>query len=169
MSEQDDINPYEAPQSKPLLARPVEECMKRPVSVKWALAMMAAAAHCLGYHYFMLFTKHGWQWMTDDLLGTTLDALRVVVFFVLWFGGRRPWVFWITSVQLGLNLTNFGKAVIKGPAIPAHDLSEQIGFYLAGILLCYHFYRFTFGQPSRVYYRIAQADAGTMKEQVRLD
>jgi len=158
MSEQNEINPYAAPQSETLRARPAEELMKRPASVKWALAMMIGSVLAISILEAQLFAEHGWRLWTDQPFATLQDASRFVACFALLFGGRRPWVFWTTVVSLAFHLINMTQGILLGsPAIPMHDLASRAVLYVAGLLICFHFYRFTFCRPSRTYFRISKA------------
>ncbi len=157
MSEQYENNLDPTPQSEVLAARSVEERMKRPVSVKWALVMMLGSVICISILEAQVFGEYGWRLWTDHPLATAEDVSRIAACFALLFGGRKPWVFWLTVMQLSLHLINFGKSIIWGlPAIPANDMASQISFFLVGVLLCYHYYRFTFCGPSRRYFHVAR-------------
>lgn len=155
MNEQNEINPYAAPQSEALRARPEEERMKRPASVKWALVMMILSVLFISILEMPLFLEKGWRVWTDQPSAALQDFCRLVACFGLLSAGRKPWVFWITVVVLAFHLNNMAKNILFGfPAIPENDIVSRVMLFVVGLLICFHFYRFTFCRPNHAYFRI---------------
>jgi len=159
MNEQEEINPYAAPQSETSVGRPAEERIRRPASVKWVLAMMILAVITTSILHAQLFPEQGWRLWTDYPLGTVLDASKFIGCFALLFGGRRPWVYWAALVPLAGAVISGVQMFLRGwPGLFRFDpFGKSIeGFFI--LLFFYLCYRFIFGQPSRAYFGVSRVN-----------
>lgn len=165
MNEQDEINPYAAPQSEPLTDRPVEERLKQPASVKWMMGLLIIAVITTTILHAQLFPEHRWRLWTDYPVGTAFDVSKFIACFAMLFGGRRAWVYWVTMVpQISFVMTGVQMLLRGWPELFRVDPLGKLVESVFLLLFFYLVYRFTFGLPSRIYFRIAKVDAEVKKE-----
>lgn len=156
MSQNNEFNPYAAPQTQSPEIPHHDAATKRPASVKWITALMVISVPATAFLYAELFPKHGWALWTDYPLGSVFDAAKVITCFALLFGGHKPWVFWTTSGTLAVMLYS----VLKGLIRPLPEWLELLQFDPFGravecttlFLVSFLLLRFAFGQPSRLYF-----------------
>jgi hypothetical protein len=156
MNENEEFNPYAAPQTQSPAIRHRDVAMKRPSSVKWAFLFLFAVVVSTAYLHAELFPQYGWHLWTDYPLGPIFDLFKFIAFFALLIGGHKPWVFWTTTVTLTVMLYS----VVKGLILGLPEFLDRLQFdpigkaveCLALFLVLFLLYRFAFGQPSRRYF-----------------
>ncbi|MFC5457177.1 hypothetical protein [Prosthecobacter fluviatilis] len=152
-------NPYAPPQAKVLVDQASKPSAKRPPSVRWALAMILVSTVVISYLEVQIFREQGWALWFGQPWSAAQDVLRIVAGLGLVFGVRKAWVYWATVVILAAHLINMGESILYGlPGAPPRDLSSQLEMVIAGLLLCFHFYRFAFCKPSRRYFGLVNVD-----------
>jgi hypothetical protein len=165
-------NPY-APPAEEVSAVADQTRVRRPVSVTLTLG------------YFILATVFSWvsAWnlirnmqkiqalmaeMMEREAGPPIilpelfmrPALRTIVLIILFAGSRRPFGYWTGVIALGLSccyhvmsrVGDLGNAELMSDS-GAKMLTVLLIFIDLNILVL--FYRFTFGRPSRAFYRVA--------------
>ncbi|MDZ4287386.1 MAG: hypothetical protein U0984_05485 [Prosthecobacter sp.] len=147
MNTDPNINPYAPPASDvspPALDKLPP--MKRPASVKCALAFFAVMPLMSSWTYFLILphlSEAGAVRMRQNLFIGGLVFL--VLLLLLWFAGRRRFGYWTGVVGLFLITA---RAMITIP-FGTNAVSAVPVLLLVTLL----FYRFTFGSPSRLYYQ----------------
>lgn len=151
--EDDRHDPY-APPVEPYVP-PVETKVRvrRPASVKWAIGIMTLASSGGLLVYTRAIAKYGIQVLTEYPLTSALDALRFFVTLALPFAGRKPWVLWSTACVLAIQIFNLGKHALNESLASPRDVGGSIAYIVFGGLMVVHFARFTFGKPSREYFK----------------
>ena len=152
MSDPEDINPYAAPQSQTLLTQPTNDQPRRPASVKWVLVLMFIAVIDVVHNHASYFLRYGSGLWTIYPWETAFGLLKCVTIFALLIGGQTPSVFWTTLVTLMAMLYSGVATFLREPT--DIQISEKVGAYCALFLYLYLLHRFTFGQPSRLYFGI---------------
>jgi hypothetical protein len=167
MSRDPHLNPYAPPTAEVVMPTTETELrMKRPRSVKWALAFFLFGTVVLLTVNGQWIAREGWQpflesCRTDPLMVVELVG-RFAGLFVLVFGGRRPWAYWVTVIALGIFLCGLPRTIYHqvGFAMAGRDAIDAVPelVVLTGFsaLLVWLFYRITFGRPSRLYFRVAK-------------
>jgi hypothetical protein len=158
-------NPYAPPASEPGL--PMAEAvpsMKRPASVKWAIAFLILGLIGFCSINGSLIVRNGWDYFVEAYrlypYSTIVPAIRIVALFVILFGGRTPVAYWAGVLALGATLcelpANF--QIQFAMALAARELFLRVLEMLVPIcltlLLVWLCYSFTFGKPSRQYFRL---------------
>jgi hypothetical protein len=150
----DKINPYQPPKSDTGPALGAEAVVKRPIAVKWVLTIQILTLIVIPLGYFNAFQKHGAIVFTVAPWATAGDAAQLLACFPLLLGVRRPWVYWVTVLFLALHLKGAATTLLgANPAFPYYDKATVAIAYVMGGFLGFLFYRFTFGHPSRHYFR----------------
>jgi hypothetical protein len=134
--------------------------MKRPASVKWALAVVTLIFGVALFYIVEEFVRNGWQRAFGLYFATVARTLRfglfVLGFILVWCGPRR--VAYGIGVIFLAGITYFA-TMASFETEPRFDSAEAQGEMLTACLvpaLCaWLFFRFTFGRPSRIYYRLA--------------
>jgi hypothetical protein len=164
-----DINPYTPPAAevaKPLMGEEVP--MKRPASVKWAMAFGVFAIFAFALINTRFVLDKGWLYWAEAYGSRPMNLVSAVVripgFGVMFSAGRRPLAYWAGVAVLGY--TSIEYPTHLGNQIAARfektDGRELVGITTIGLifalLLWWLFYRFTFGRPSRVYFRVVKSE-----------
>ncbi|MDZ4287387.1 MAG: hypothetical protein U0984_05490 [Prosthecobacter sp.] len=158
-----EVNPYAPPVSE--VANPLvdkEAPMKRPASVKWAMGVFIVllVGGCLGIGGFIV--ANGWAAFMDlhrtDPIAVGQSASRLLTFVAVIAGGR-PIAYWAGAIVLGWWVFLLSRALWYYPW-PLNEITPaMIGGTIGistSVFLAFLFYRFTFGRPSRLYYRVAK-------------
>jgi hypothetical protein len=163
MNSDSDLNPYAPPLSAvdTVKSDDAQAAVRRPASVKWTMAVMILFFGAAAYGFSQRFVKDGWEDASQSYFGTFQGLLRVALVMAplaLIFGGRRiiayavgvlalaalssvfAWGIWTTDFH-------FDTAEARGEALTAGVVT---------VVTCWLFIRFTFGRPSRSYFRIAK-------------
>ena len=163
-----EMNPYAPPGSDVSVQKRVDRVLRRrPPSVKWALAycnlvLVATWAKAWSIHERQQILKDSFadvpqpEWITPELLIRT--ALYIIPLILFNFSGRRRIGYQAGVVCLALICCQ--RAVEIPNAIALFDASLELVWPIRGLwflifsgLVGWLFYRFTFGQASRLYYR----------------
>ena len=166
-------NPYAPPESdfiSPIT--PGNAPMKRPKSTKWAITVfLFSVAFFVVLNGLFIYRGGGaifldsfWQSPWDLL--PVLTHLSALLSFILF--DRKPVAYWAGVVALGtmcigdiLVMRDQWSATWRNEddSSASMDLGPQISDIIGALfifgLMLYLFYRFTFGRPSRVYFRVA--------------
>ena len=167
MNSKDNLNPYAAPQSDVTPPKEGEPPMPRPASTKWLLGFM---------WFFIIFAivdefiEHQRSGQTPfsqfgslrAMLSVALIAISLIAFHLL----KRKlityllgilylllcnWVVWLQLARYVRKVISTGHLRTDASTVPG-----LITVLLLTTLLSWLFYRFTFGQASRRFYRLTQ-------------
>jgi hypothetical protein len=158
------INPYSPPATDVVPSCFDDEYpMKRPTSVKWAIAMVFLLLMGACATYAMNVANWGWQESLDSFSHDPLAMVDVVVRLlglITVFTGRS-----IRGFQFGVMVLGWGclmssqnvwlKVLTEGRIISPASFEGVLSLLLLG-LIYWLFIRFTFGLPSRLYFRVAK-------------
>ena len=172
-SEEGETNPYAPPASgtgpdlllsKGDLGEP-QATLKKPASSRWAVVLMLFSFVVFTYVTVLSINRVGLPAHLDlyqqNLLNIATPLMRFLALGALLVGGRASFVYWAGCVGLASSL--FDAVMTAYMTIQAALASSEAAgaiSYLpvqAGVLslLTWLWYSFTFGRPSRRYYRIA--------------
>ena len=162
------MNPYTPPFSD--VRRPVIKAappVRRPASSKWTIALFAMPV--IGALFFngRFIYDHGWGAMGKFYLSQPLAIIRLLLcvlgFMAFVAGARKPVIYVIGVLGLGWISFNLISDILQDlkRQLGALATPEAQGSVIGGIgmalSLAWLFVRFTFGLPSRLYYRISPA------------
>lgn len=160
MNENEDINPYAAPQAASLAApEPNASRLRRPRSVKWATWILGLNAIGLIVIYWQTIRAYGAEkvMQSQPLFDS---AFLIPIGFVIALFGRGKFAYYSISAVLGMMSFKVLKLVwsrlMTTPIFhKAFFIEHCVGLLLAyGII--YLFYRVVFGPPSRCYFDVAK-------------
>jgi hypothetical protein len=162
-----EVNPYAPPASEVGVreAAIAESQIERPKSVKWTIAVFLLLVAGLVITSGQFIYGKGWGALitgyrvNPSYLAT--HALFTAALTALLVGGRRPVVYWITTFSLALGCFNIANNLrFEWARAASHlggeEIGNKIGLVIFSFLLVYLFYRFTFGRPSRTYFRMSR-------------
>lgn len=168
--EGDDLNPYAAPQSDVAPASEAAATMKRPASSNWVvLFCLLISIWCLYIQISLLAELGLSQWCSRFLVWpptALLMTLTTTSFVISSLIRRLGLLAYILGVALTLifccfivkiSIDLFQQPPFADPTSePAEKIGGVVGIALVMSPIFYLFYRFTFGLPSRRFYRVTQ-------------
>jgi hypothetical protein len=109
--------------------------------------------------YVLAISKHGFAEVIKHQSVFDFTFLIFAGFLISVPNWRVSWRYYSIAVVLGGMVFNGWRLVIKQwMALPSHaDVylrSEGLDYLIGCVLLSWLFYRFTFGRPSRTYFRV---------------
>lgn len=161
-----EVNPY-APPGSEISTRPAGEAsVKRPMAVKWVRAVFLVGTIGVCLFNGKLIHDKGWQWFynayREHPWSIVEPAMRFPGLVALWAFDRKPFAYWLAATSLGLLVYETFVSIYRDGVRVLRNLElipEFIGVGIGCFLITYLFYRFTFGRPSRIYYRVTRASS----------
>jgi len=152
------INPYAAPKAQSLLAEDGRDGPpRRPRAVKWVTFIFTLFFLVQVSLYWRTITAYGVQkvWQSQSLFDPFL--LLPMGFALSWFGGRHKIAYYVNSgllamIALKMVWNIFFVRWASSGAFAGMFLPDRVVEAVMCGLLCFIFYRFIFGLPSRRYF-----------------
>jgi len=159
MEETESNNPYAAPKAQPLLSEDGRNlgAPRRPRSVKWATFVFGVFTLIMGALYWQAFNDLGGRKFWQEMSIFDRVVLLPIGLGLSLFGGRSKLAYYVNSGVLAMMTVIlpwnifFQRWSSKG-AFAKMFLMDRFFEALVCGLICYLFYRFTFGPPSRRYF-----------------
>jgi hypothetical protein len=160
MTQDSDLNPYAPPVAAVVAAgKDHEAAVRRPASVKWALAVVALLLGTIASAVGLRFLENGWADVAHFYLRTIqgrLNLAMAMVGLVFIFGGRGLLAYASGALTLA-SLTSVFAWAMWASDLQFNNVAAQVetltGFVVLAVSL-YLFFRFTFGGPSLHYFRV---------------
>jgi hypothetical protein len=152
---EEELNPYAPPSAGVAVptAKPVDP-NKRPAAVKWTMALTLLLFLSTAVAYGTKIAETGWApWVQAHLqnpLKTTDSMIRILSLIIV-FGGKRKAAYWIGVGMLIWTSWRFPVSLYRAGALAAPGATLLA---LVTALLWLLLWRFTFGKPTRRYYRM---------------
>lgn len=168
------LNPYAPPSSDVTIASVKNpEPMKRPASVKWAWVYLGLLVVLFAFHDGRHIARTGVAQITDTYLTYPIvfimPTLRLTALILLTTSARRPIIYWVGTIALASRVCEMGirlwlaSVSVDFNALDSHAL-PLFGLAVPTGVVLFLFYRFTFGLPSRQYFRVAKMQPAAPEE-----